>query len=177
MEQLNIFEGEFHRNNDNGQWRFWDDGRETSSSIGWEVHDDGNMHPNEVTSAFSMVFTMTWITAAEAAEILTDMAVDDLTPEKFEDVYAKAWVESHEYEAPNNPDGEAALEAIEAVKDEIFGLIDSEPTDTGTGTDADATGDDADAASAADEDSSSSGRKLTSTTVRAASAVLRMFGI
>ena len=69
------------------------------------------------------------------------------------------------------------MEAIEAVKDEIFGLIDSEPTDTGTGTDADATGDDADAASAADEDSSSSGRKLTSTTVRAASAVLRMFGI
>ena len=187
VEQLNIFEGEFHRNNDNGQWRFWDDGRETSSSIGWEVHDDGNMHPNEVTSAFSMVFTMTWITAAEAAEILTDMTVDDLTPEKFEDVYAKAWVESHEYEAPYNPDGEAALETIEAVKDEIFGLIDvvgdmevSEPTNfDGAAIDADATGDDADAASTADEDSSNtgSGRKLTSTTVRAASAVLRMFGI
>ena len=145
------------------------------------------MHPNEVTSAFSMVFTMTWITAAEAAEILTDMTVDDLTPEKFEDVYAKAWVESHEYEAPYNPDGEAALETIEAVKDEIFGLIDvvgdmevSEPTNfDGAAIDADATGDDADAASTADEDSSNtgSGRKLTSTTVRAASAVLRMFGI
>ena len=35
-----------------------------------EVHDDGNLHPNELTSAFSMVFTITWITAAEAADLL-----------------------------------------------------------------------------------------------------------
>lgn len=179
VEQLNIFEGEFHRNNDNGQWRFWDDGRETSRSIGWEVHDDGNLSPNEETSAFSMVFTMTWITAAEAAEILTNMTADDLTPEKFKDVYADAWIESHEYEAKYNPDGENALDAVEEVKEETGYDGDSEPKDApanneGSATDADAAGGDA---ASADEDSGSGTRKLASTTARVATAVLRMFGI
>ena len=185
VEQLNIFEGEFHRNNDNGQWRFWDDGRATSPSLGWEAQDDGNLHPNEVTSAFSMVFTMKWITAAEAADLLTDMTVDDLTPEKFEEVYASKWIASHEYGAPYNPDP-SALDDIEKVKDEILGLLNMTEEEVveevvggisdlieGAAGDEDEEDEDEDVE---DPANTGSGRKLK-TTARVASAVLGMLGI
>ena len=53
VEQLNVFEGQYHADIDDWVSRFWDDGRKTMPVIAWEGHDEGDMNPNAATSSFS----------------------------------------------------------------------------------------------------------------------------
>ena len=55
VDQLNVFQGQTHKNADDFVWRYWDDGRPSMSEIGWEGHDEGDMSPNSATSALSAV--------------------------------------------------------------------------------------------------------------------------
>ena len=43
VEQTNIFECEFHDNSLSWQARFWDDGQENMSEVGWEAHSENDV--------------------------------------------------------------------------------------------------------------------------------------
>ena len=53
VEQLNVFEGQFHANIDDWVYRYWDDGRKTMPIIAWEGHDEGDMKANAATASRS----------------------------------------------------------------------------------------------------------------------------
>ena len=179
VEQLNVFEGQIHDNNDNWVYRYWDDGRSTMPSIQYETHDAGDLTANSATSAWSSFAEITWTSTEDAAKIL-NMTTSELTPKAFKDVYATSWITQHEAEAANaNLNSEAELEIVNEVKEEIEAMntndgstnegSTSNPTNTNVGTtDTDVNSDPVD---------SGTGRNLASVTTRIASAALRMFGI
>ncbi|KAL7527412.1 hypothetical protein ACHAWF_002168 [Thalassiosira exigua] len=45
VPQINVLEGQFHKNADNFVVRFFDDGRFILPTMGWRVHDEGDNHP------------------------------------------------------------------------------------------------------------------------------------
>ncbi|KAL7534576.1 hypothetical protein ACHAWF_004873 [Thalassiosira exigua] len=91
VPQSNVFEGQLHKSDDNLVIRYWDDGRLTASTMGWEVHDEGDIHPNADTSSWSQLGGLSWISAGEAASLLNNNATD-LTPEAFRDIYREVWM-------------------------------------------------------------------------------------
>ena len=176
VEQLNIFQGQYHSNTDDYVWRYWDDGSKTAPTIGWEGHDEGDMASNAATASWSAFREITWMTVEEVAQLLNKSA-DEFTPEKFTQVYEDTWIKQHEKEAAeNNPNSGAEQEIIEEVKGE------TDPTgETTAPTESDTEGDGGSGTNTAtpieDDGSSGNGRKLTSVAARFVSAALRVFGI
>ena len=181
VEQLNVFEGQFHMNTDDYTWRFWDDGRKTVPGIAWEGHDEGNMNPNAATSSFSAFGDFTWMSVEEVAQLL-NTTVDEFTPDTFKQAYFDTWIKDHEKEAANeNPNPLPELEIIEQVKNETNYTDGTTPTTSTTPAQPDSTtvedgGSSEDAANPAVDDSGS-GRQLASVAARFVSATLRVFGI
>lgn len=160
VDQLNIFQGELHNNADNWITLFWDDGRATTPSIGFETHDAGDMHPNALTSAYSARGEFAWLSTSEA-EALLNMT---LTPEQFTKVYNETW-------RLTNSDVQAEAEVIEEVLNETS-------TDTvDPDSDISSTTNDAESNTTAEDPSAGTGRNLVSTATRVVSAVLRLFSI
>ena len=91
---LGIFEGQWHTTHDDLVWRYWDDGRSTLPILGWEGHDEKDIHPDADTSAWSGIGTLTKITPEAAANYL-GMEVADLTPAMCSTEYAAAWNITH----------------------------------------------------------------------------------
>ena len=119
VPQTNVFEGQNHKDTDNYVYRYWDDGSETAPLIGWEVHDQGDLSPNQATSAFSLSGHMISVSTKDAAMVL-NMTEDELTPDSFNKIYADTWIESHEEEAAQeNPNPDAELAIIGEVKNEL----------------------------------------------------------
>ena len=148
--------------------RYWDDGRKTASRIGWEGHDEGDMHPNAATSSLSAFGEIIWMTVEEVAQLL-NTSTDEFAPDKFKQVYENTWIKEHEKEAAEkNPNPEAELEIIEQVQNE---------TDSDDETTVPAAPGTADDGVTDPIDDSASGRKLASVAARFASAALRVFGI
>lgn len=90
VPQTNVFEGTLFRHNDNLVFRLWDDGRPVTSLNGWEVHDEGDTHPNANTSSFSAIGEAEWISANDAAALL-NLNVTELTPDTFNTIYDEVW--------------------------------------------------------------------------------------
>ena len=89
--------------------------------LGWEGHDEGDMSANAATSSWSAFVQGTWMSIGEVAQLL-NTSTDEFTPEKFKQVYLDTWIKEHEKEAAEkNPNAEAELEIIEAVKNETDG--------------------------------------------------------
>ena len=175
VEQLNVFEGQFHMDTDDNTWRFWDDGRETMPLIAWEGHDEGDMSPNAATASWSAFAEITWKSVEEVAQLF-NVSVDEFTPEKFKQVYFDTWIKNHEYEAAtDNPYPEAELEIIEQVKNETNYVDETTTTAQPDSTAAEDAG--SDGANPIVEDDSGSGRQLVSVAARFVSAALRVFGI
>ena len=173
VEQLNVFEGQLHPNTDDRVARYWDDGRKVMPRIGWEGHDEGDMHPNAATSSLSVFGEFTWVSVEEVAQLF-NTTTDEFTPKKFKQVYLDTWIKGHEKEAAtDNPNAEAELEIVEEVKDETDSAGETtSPAAPGTG----------DGSSVTDpatpiEDDSAGGRKLASVAARFVAAGLRVFGI
>jgi hypothetical protein len=168
-EQLNAFEVQNHPNTDNWVLRYWDHGRKTMPTIGWEGQDEGDTAPNAATSSFSAFGEITWMSVEEVAQLF-NTSTDEFTPERFKQVYMKTWIEEHEKEAAEkNPNPEAELEIVEEVKNET-NYDDETTASAAPGTAEDGVTDPI-------EDDSASGRKLASVAARFASAALRVFGI
>ena len=71
--------------------------------LAWEGHDEGDMHPNAATSSFSFFAERAWMSVDEVAQLF-NTSVDELTPEKFKQVYLKTWIKDHVEEAAiSNP--------------------------------------------------------------------------
>ena len=171
-EQQNVFEGQYHMNTDDWVYRYWDDGRKTVPQIGWEGHDEGDMHPNAATSSLSAFGDLTWMSVEEVAQLF-NTTTDKFTPDKFKQVYEDTWIKGHEQEAAEkNPNAGAELEMIEEAKNN---------TDSADETTAPAeldTKEDGGTDGADPIDDSASGRKLASSVAaRFVSAALRVFGI
>ena len=165
VEQLNVFEGQFHADIDDWVARYWDDGRKTVPEIAWEGHDEGDMNPNAATSSWSSFGELTWMSVDEVAQLF-NMSVDEFTPEKFKQVYLDTWIEAHEKEAAEkNPNPLPELEIIEQVKNETNYVDETAPTAP------------VQSGSTATEDGGGSGRKLVSVAARIVSTTLRVFGI
>jgi hypothetical protein len=155
VEQLNVFQGQYHSNTDDWVYRYWDSGLKTMPMIGWEGHDEGDMAPNAATSSWSGFAGNVWMTVEEVAQLF-NTSTDEFTPETFTKVYEDAWIKQHEEEAAtNNPNPESEQEIIDEVKGETGS------TDGGTDP----------------IDDSAGGRKLALVAARFASAALRVFGI
>ena len=78
VEQLNVFEGQFHANVDDWVFRYWDDGRKTTPTILWEGHDGGDMHPNAATSSVSLFGEVNWMSVKKLHFLVALMAFDSL---------------------------------------------------------------------------------------------------
>jgi len=155
VEQLNVFEGQYHVNADDSVDRWFDDGSKTSPTIGWEGHDEGDMSANAATASWSLFGGNTWMTVEEVAQLL-NTSTDEFTPEKFNQVYEDVWTKEHEKEAASdNPNAGAESEIIEEVKNEADSTDPATPIDGDSGT----------------------RRKLVSVAGRFVSASLRVFGI
>ena len=156
VPQSNGFDVSWHLNTDNMVWRMLDDGRPMGQCLGWEVHDEGDAHPNAGSSSFSSVGRVQWIDA-NAAAALMDMDVAELTPANFVQIYENVWIENHGKEVVvDNPDTEAEMEIVEAIKyggDSMMDKGDEEDTSPG------------------------SGRRLGSITPGVLSVALRIFGM
>ena len=178
VEQLNVFEGQFHSNTDDNTWRFWDDGRKTTPYIAWEGHDEGDMNPNAGTSSWSSFGDFTWMSADEVAQLF-NKSVDEFTPETFKQVYLDTWIRDHEEEAAtDNPNPLPELEIIEQVKNETNSADDTATAATPAQPDGTAAEDGSNSNGANPvEDDSGSGRQLVSVASRFVSAALRVFGI
>ena len=190
VEQLNVIEGQLHKNTDDYVIRYWDDGRSSMPVIGWEGHDEGDLSPNAATSAWSSVGEFIWTSVEDVAKLLNTTA-DEFTPETFKQVYADVWIKEHEEEAAEknpNPDAEEAIIGQEEnetnANGSTGGADDSMGGDGGSGNSDGNTGtgdlDANDGGAAADDNgdpSGTTGRKLASATTRFVSAALRMFGI
>ena len=92
VEQLNVFEGQFHPNINNMQdvTRFWDDGQNTMSWISWKDHDEGDMSPGAATSSVSIFGEASWMSTAEVAQLF-NVSIDQFTPETFKQIYKNTW--------------------------------------------------------------------------------------
>ena len=172
VEQLNVFEGQYHQDTDDWVYRFWDDGRKTGPAIGWEGHDEGDVSPNAGTSSRSGFGEMTWMSVGEVAQLF-NTSEDEFTPEKFKQVYLNTWIKEHEKEAATqNPNADAELAIIEQVKNET-NYVDDTAATSNTPVESDSTA----VEDPVVEDDSGSGRKLASVAARFVSAALRVFGI
>jgi len=173
VEQLNVFEGQYHSNTDDYVWRYWDDGSKTAPTIGWEGHDEGDMASNAATASWSAFREITWMSVEEVAQLL-NTSTDEFTPDKFKQVYMDTWIKQHEKEAAeNNPNPESEQEIIEEVKNETDSTGETTSSaEPGTGDGGTVTG-----PATPIEDDSSSGRKLASVAARFVSAALRVLGI
>ena len=159
VEQKNIFEGQFHKHTDDFIVRFWEDGRKTMPMLGWEPHDEGDMHPSAASSSWSGWGEITWMSKDEVAQLL-NTTTDEFTPEKFKSVYRDAWIKDHEEEAAkDNPFPEAELVLVEQVKNETK-PVDEPKTPVQSGTE-----DEGDA-NPTEDDTSGTGRKLASVAAR-----------
>ena len=136
VPQSNGFDVSWHLNTDNMVWRMLDDGRSTGQCLGWEVHDEGDAHPNAGSSSFSSVGRVQWMDA-NATAALMDMDVAELTPEAFLQIYEKFWIENHAKEAiVDNPEAEAEMDIVEEVKDGdslMMDVGDEDDTSPGSG--------------------------------------------
>ncbi len=176
VEQLSVFEGQLHQNTDDWIFRYWDDGRETAPTIGWEGHDEGDMSPNAGTASLSAFGEFAWMSVEEVAQLL-NKSVDEFTPETFKQVYKNTWIKGHEEEAATqNPNPEAELAIIEQVMNETDSSGETtSPAETNTEGDG---GSGTNTATPIEDDGSAgNGRKLVSATARFVSAALRVFGI
>ena len=174
VEQLNVFEGQYHSNTDDYVWRYWDDGSKTAPTIGWEGHDEGDMASNAATASWSAFREITWMSVEEVAQLFNKSA-DEFTPDKFNQVYMDTWIKEHEKEAAeNNPNPESEQEIIEEVKNETDSTTETtSPAESGTGDGGSGTN----PATPIEDDSAGNGRKLASVATRFVSAGLRVFGI
>ena len=180
VEQLNVFEGQFHADTDDWVARFWDDGRNAAPFIVWEGHDEGDMSPNEATSSLSGFGEATWMSVDEVAQLF-NMSVDEFTPETFKQIYLDTWIKDHEKEAATqNPNPLPELEIIEQVKNET-NYVDETATTAAAPAQPDGTSAEDDGSNVASnpvvEDDSAGGRQLVSVAARFVSAALRIFGI
>ena len=86
VPSLKVFQGQYHAQTDDRVNIFVDDGTATLQMIGWEGHDEGDIHPNAETSSWSSAGTVTKISASEASEYF-DLDASEMTPEKCMEVY------------------------------------------------------------------------------------------
>jgi hypothetical protein len=178
VEHLNVFEGQYHQDTDNWVARYWDDGTKTMPAIGWEGHDEGDMHPNAATSSWSGSGELTWMSVEEVAHLF-NTTVHEFTPDTFKQAYFDTWIKDHEKEeeaAEKNPNAEAELAIIEQVKNET-NYVDGTTSPAQPNSTAVEDGGSTDAANPAVEDDSAGGRQLASVAARFVSAALRVFGI
>ena len=161
VDQLNLFQGQMHKNSDNYVHRYYDDGRSNMPRIIWETHDEGDASPNSATSSLSGFGEYIWTPTEEVAKLFNTTVADlNFTPETFKEVYAEVWIKGLENEASNyNHNPEAVLEIVEQVK------IDTQATESRSSQEP------------VDDPSAGSGRKLAAVATRFASAALRMFGV
>ena len=92
--QSNMFNMVYHNNNDNNIWQFSDTGLPTMPYIGWETHDEGDLHPNADTSSWSQSGQMKWLSKEEAALFV----VTDFNRVNFNKIYEKIWNDEHQVE-------------------------------------------------------------------------------
>jgi len=83
VDQLNIFDAQLHFEDAVIFFQIWDDGQNKSQAMGWAADLKG-------FKAFSAAVMYHWLTAEEAAIELNTTA-DMLTPENFDDMYARVW--------------------------------------------------------------------------------------
>ncbi|KAL7541200.1 hypothetical protein ACHAWF_008313 [Thalassiosira exigua] len=96
VPHTNIFEGNAHSNRFESVYRFWDDGRPTMSSLGWEADDESDITiPNATASSNSNFRKITWISVDEAASLLSQNATE-FTPDAFDEVYKEVWSKNHQ---------------------------------------------------------------------------------
>lgn len=111
VPHTNIFEGNAHSNRFESVYRFWDDGRSTMSSLGWEADDESDITiPNATASSNSNFRKITWISVDEAASLLSQNA-DELTPGAFNAVYKEVWSKNHPLHAESSTVVDEAAEA------------------------------------------------------------------
>ena len=96
--QANMFNVAAHSNTDNYVYLYTDVGLPIMCYLGWEVHDEGDLHPNADTSSLSATGQMTWVSSEEAALLLNNNA-SDFTPETFDEIYKKVWNDHHAFAA------------------------------------------------------------------------------
>ena len=92
--QSNMFNMVYHNNNDNNVWQFTDTGLSTMSYLGWETHDEGDVHPNADTSSWPQSGQMKWLSTEEAALFV----VTDFNQVNFNKIYEKIWNDEHQVE-------------------------------------------------------------------------------
>ena len=177
VEQLNVFEGQLHKNTGDYVYRYWDNGRPSTPVIGWEGHDEGDLSTNAATSSFSGVAEFIWTSVEDVAKLLNTTAAELTLDTTFKDVYANVWIKEHEEEAAEkNPNPDSEMVIVEQVINENNGTGDADSeTTNNNGSELD--GNDGAASGAAEDDPSTGIRQLASVTTRLASAALRMFGI
>ena len=159
IPQTNVFEGQYHKTTDNFVIRFWDDGRSIMSYIVWEVHDEGDTHPNAATSSLSGAGKISWIHIDEAASLLNNNA-DDFTHEKFTDIYAEVWC-TDPYHVETIDDG-CAVSSGSTVDGELADEAEEdEPAPVVDGTEDEDDGSDGEEADDGTDDSSGTTRRLS----------------
>lgn len=180
VEHLNIFEGEYHKNNDDVAVRFLDDGRQGNPTYAWEPRDEGDKGPNAGTSSWSQFGDHTWLSTADASLLLKTAVQDfnfnnttafEFTPETFQMVYANIWIKLAKAEAANsNPFPDSQLKTVKEV---IGKMQDAGMKLIGNNNEVDTSN----TADATEDPSFGNRRKLASLTTRLVSAALRMFGL
>lgn len=103
VPQTNVFEGQHHQTTDNWITRFWDDGQDTMAILIWEVHDEGDTHPDAATSSISGAGKYSWISVDVAALLLGNNS-SDFTPDAFEDIYKEVWLSNPKHAAADEAD-------------------------------------------------------------------------
>jgi len=114
VPKLGLFEGMWQSTNDDHVFRFWDEGKPTITSMGWESHDAGDTSVNANKQAFTSVVIMTPILAEEAAKYL-GVDVTNLTAETFTDMYEDAWNKMDTKSISDSNDDNGACETIEEM--------------------------------------------------------------
>jgi hypothetical protein len=115
VEQLNIFDAQLHFEDAVIFFQIWDDGQNKSQAMGWasDLRVNGS-------KAFSAAVMYHWLTAEEAAIDLNTTA-DMLTPEKFDEMYARVW-NSYRKRTDVKENASAAASSIVGVWD-WYGLV------------------------------------------------------
>jgi len=100
-----MFNMVYHNNNDNNVWLFSDTGLSTMSYLGWETHDEGDVHPNADTSSWSQSGQMKWLSTEEAALFV----VTDFNQVNFDKIYEKIWNDEHQVEEVEETDERSTI--------------------------------------------------------------------
>ena len=155
----NMFNLAIHQTGDNNIWMHSDTGIPTMPAIGWEVNDEGDLHPNADSSSWSGAGQVTWVSKEEAALLLNNNATE-YTPETFVEIYEKVWNDEHNAVAAAQ---QTASDVVSNEKEEESTDADVDMDESG-GNDEDSVAtedtEEEDDEEEGDESSASNGRRL-----------------